>query len=241
MLNSGISGIWSGSPANRGGQLAYDRSSARGQGLDEFVTFKHSTCVTMLKYPLTIAGGGCGEPPSLTLLCLRSLESSLGKGLATLSLQDLPLGLAENIYQYVFDLGSRTAQMEVSRALAPLLSKTVTSLDFTAADLVTSEAEPYSGGSGLGLSPGNGIVGDSALLELANGVGAGLVALDLSGCRLVTNAGVSGVIAKCPHIASLGISGCNRVTDEVRELACVVRRKGCATCVNLIYASICYV
>lgn len=147
----------------------------------------------------------------LSCLCLRSLESSLGKGLASLSLQGLPLGLAEKIYRYVAERGSRMAQMEVSRALAPLLSQTVRCLDFTPAANYETERQTSSGSSGNS----NGAMGNSALLELANGCGTGLVCLDLGGCRLVTNAGVLAVLSRCHKVSSLGLSGLDRVTDEV--------------------------
>lgn len=70
---------------------------------------------------------------TLETLCLRSLESSLGKGLATFDLQDLPLGLAEKIYEFVSSKGSRMAHMEILRALAPVLRQHVNSLDFSGA------------------------------------------------------------------------------------------------------------
>lgn len=76
-------------------------------------------------------GEGKVEMPTLETLCLRSLESSLGKGLATFDLQDLPLGLAEKIYEFVSSKGSRMANMEILRALAPLLRQHVNSLDFS--------------------------------------------------------------------------------------------------------------
>lgn len=73
------------------------------------------------------------EIPTLGILCLRSLESSLGKGLATFDLQDLPLGLAETVYDFVASAGSRMAHMEILRALAPILRQHVNSLDFSRA------------------------------------------------------------------------------------------------------------
>lgn len=137
-----------------------------------------------------------GLIPTLSVLSLRSLESSLGKGLATLSLHELPLGLAEKIYQFVFSNGSRMAQMEISRALAPILSAHVNSLDFN-----SSGAAKF--------------LGDSALCELALGCGPGLVRLDLSACRYVTDAGILGALLRCPAIRSLSLSGCDGITDEV--------------------------
>lgn len=115
----------------------------------------------------------------------------------TLSLQGLPFGLAEKIYKFVFASGSRMAQMEVSRALAPLLSEHVTGLDFSAG--------------------GIGCLGDSALLELAAGCSSGLQRLDISACCLVTNVAVLEVLTRCPSLVSLAVSGCDRVTDEVRR------------------------
>lgn len=73
------------------------------------------------------------EIPTLETLCLRSLESSLGKGLATFDLQDLPLGLAEKIYEFVSSKGSRMAHMELLRAFAPVLRRHIYSLDFSKA------------------------------------------------------------------------------------------------------------
>lgn len=141
------------------------------------------------------------QPETLIDLCLRSILSSLGKGLATLSLQELPLGLAEKIYNFVFLRGSRMAQMEVSRALAPILAEHVDSID---------------------LSKGAKFVGDSALLELANGCESGLLHLDLNACPFVTDTGIVSVLLKCPAIRSLSLSGCHHVTDQVRF---VTRRK----------------
>lgn len=135
--------------------------------------------------------------PTLLFLSLRSVESSLGKGLATFPLCGLPLGLVETIYEFVFSRGSRMAQMEVSKAAAPLLFEHVTSLDFS-----------------LG---GTKIVGDSALLELATGCDSGLVHLNLNACRFVTDAGILGALLRCPAMRSLSLSGCDLITDEVSE------------------------
>lgn len=77
--------------------------------------------------------GKAAEIPTLETFCLRSLESSLGKGLATFDLQDLPLGLAGKIYEFVSSKGSRMAHMELLRALAPVLRQHVNSLDFSKA------------------------------------------------------------------------------------------------------------
>lgn len=83
----------------------------------------------------SIHGGGRieseAEPPALSNLCLRSLESSLGKGLATFDFQDLPLGLGQLIYDFVSSKGSRMAHMELLKALAPVLRRHVYSLDFS--------------------------------------------------------------------------------------------------------------
>lgn len=103
------------------------------------------------------------------------------------------------------------AQMEVSRALAPLLSRTVICLDFTNSE--TEHQSSCSGGSSCGYS--NGFIGESALLELANGCGMGLIHLDLGGCRLVKNAGVLAVLARCQNLSSLGLSGLDGVSDQV--------------------------
>lgn len=140
-------------------------------------------------------GAQTRELPTLASLCLRCLESSLGKGLVTLALQDLPLGLAETIYNYVFNHGSRMAQMEISKALAPLLRDNVIGLD-------CSEEE-------------TGSLGDSALLQLTAGCSTGLKHLDLSGSHLITNDGTVGALARCPSLMVLSLSGCERVTDEV--------------------------
>lgn len=146
----------------------------------------------------SVVDGQCAIT-SLSSLCLHSLESSLGKGLATFSLHELPLGLVENIYEFVFSKGSRMAQMELSRAASSILSEHVNSIDF-------------------GSSGGAKFLGDSALLELANGCDSGLVHLDLSNCHFVTNAGIIGALLKCPAIKSLSLSGCYRITDEVTKV-----------------------
>lgn len=80
---------------------------------------------------------GCGrsesedELPTLGILCLRSLGSSLGKGFVTLDFQGLPLGLGQLIYEFVSSKGSRMAHMEMLKALAPVLRRHVYSLDFS--------------------------------------------------------------------------------------------------------------
>lgn len=74
-----------------------------------------------------------GKVPTLGNLCLSSLESSLGKGVATSQLDDLPFGIAEKIYEFVSTRGSRMARMEILRALAPILRQYVNSLDFSGA------------------------------------------------------------------------------------------------------------
>lgn len=73
------------------------------------------------------------EVSTLCTLCLRSLESSLGKGLATFDFEDLPLGLGQLIYEFVSSRGSRMAHMEMLKALAPVLRRHVYSLDFSKA------------------------------------------------------------------------------------------------------------
>lgn len=153
--------------------------------------------LTLLNHGGTRAGDTtqAPQPPTLSTLCLRSLESSLGRGFGTFSLQGLPLGLVEVIYDFVFTEGSRMAQMEISRALAPLLRNHVTDLDCS--------------------NEGSGSLGDSALLELTLGCAEGLRRLDLSGCHLVTNEVVAGVLGRCPSLVSLCLSGCDRLTDEV--------------------------
>lgn len=178
MLNFGRSDSWIAS------------SRRRGRGRSFGVTVVDSNRFALDSEPQV------GMIPTLSALSLRSLESSLGKGLATFSLHELPLGLAEKIYEFVFLNGSRMAQMELSRALAPILSEHVNSLDFN------SGAAKF--------------LGDSALYELALGCGSGLVRLDLSACRFVTDAGVLGALLRCPAIRSLSLSGCDGVTDEVR-------------------------
>lgn len=86
--------------------------------------------------------------------------------------------------------------MEISKALAPILREHVNSLDFS------SDAGKF--------------LGDSALLEVANGCDSGLLQLDLSTCRFVTDAGILGTLLRCPAIRYLSLSGCDRITDEVR-------------------------
>ncbi|CAM9875042.1 unnamed protein product [Ectocarpus sp. 8 AP-2014] len=132
------------------------------------------------------------EIPTLGILCLRSLESSLGKGLATFDLQDLPLGLAETVYDFVAAAGSRMAHMEILRALAPILRQHVNSLDFSRAK----------------------VVGDSALLELANGCDSSLVQLNLSSCCFITDGALLTTLLKCPDLKDLTLSGCRGITDE---------------------------
>ncbi|CAM9199869.1 unnamed protein product [Ectocarpus sp. 6 AP-2014] len=132
------------------------------------------------------------EIPTLGILCLRSLESSLGKGLATFDLQDLPLGLAETVYDFVASAGSRMAHMEILRALAPILREHVSSLDFSRAK----------------------VVGDSALLELANGCDSSLVQLNLSSCCFITDGALLATLLKCPGLKDLTLSGCRGITDE---------------------------
>ncbi|CAM9492561.1 unnamed protein product [Ectocarpus sp. 4 AP-2014] len=132
------------------------------------------------------------EIPTLGILCLRSLESSLGKGLATFDLQDLPLGLAETVYDFIASAGSRMAHMEILRALAPILRQHVSSLDFSRAK----------------------VVGDSALLELANGCDSSLVQLNLSSCCFITDGALLATLLKCPGLKDLTLSGCRGITDE---------------------------
>lgn len=164
--------------------------------------------------------------PTLLFLSLRSVESSLGKGLATFSLRGLPLGLVETIYEFVFSRGSRMAQMEVSKSLAPLLFEHVMTLDFS-----------------LG---GTKCLGDSALLELATGCDSGLVHLNLNACGFVTDAGILGTILRCPAIRSLSLSGCGLISDEVSggeqmDTGCDVYFKYyCSTC-TVPHHHACYV
>lgn len=108
------------------------RRRARGGSFEEMLSAgdRQSTA--------SIRGGGGSreretEPPMLSTLCLRSLECSLGKGLATLDFQDLPLGLGQLIYEFVSSKGSRMAHMELLKALAPVLQRHVYSLDFSKA------------------------------------------------------------------------------------------------------------
>lgn len=61
------------------------------------------------------------------------------------------------------------------------------------------------------------VVGDSALLELANGCDSALLKLDLSACGFVTDAGILAMLVKCPRLTDLGLSGCGQVSDQ----ACV--------------------
>lgn len=145
--------------------------------------------------------------PTLLCLCLRSLESTLGNGRATFSLQDLPLGLLERIYDFIFSEGSRMAQMEVSRALAGVLSQRVTSLDFGYRRIDSLS------------SRGGRLLGDSALLELASGCNQGLVHLDINACRFVTDAGVLGVLIRCPALRSISMSGCGLISDQVTNVS----------------------
>ncbi|CAM9552557.1 unnamed protein product [Laminaria digitata] len=180
MLNFGRSDSWTASSRRRGRGLSFDVTAVLDSNRFPPDT-EHQVGMIL---PI----------PTLSALCLRSLESSLGKGLATFSLYELPLGLVEKIYEFVCLKGSRMAQMELSRALAPILSEHVNSLDFN------SGAAKF--------------LGDSALCELANGCGSGLVRLDLSACRFVTDAGVLGALLRCPAIRSLSLSGCDGVTDE---------------------------
>lgn len=182
MLNFGRSHSWTASSRRRGRGLSFDVTAVLDSNRFPPDT-EHQVGMIL---PI----------PTLSALCLRSLESSLGKGLATFSLYELPLGLVEKIYEFVCLKGSRMAQMELSRALAPILSEHVNSLDFN------SGAAKF--------------LGDSALCELANGCGSGLVRLDLSACRFVTDAGVLGALLRCPAIRLLSLSGCDGVTDEVR-------------------------
>lgn len=139
------------------------------------------------------------DPPTLSSLCLSRLEASLGKDLDAISLQNIPLGLAETIYKFVFSHGSQMAQMAISRTLAPLLCNAVTSMDCS-----------NEGGENLG---------NSALLELTAGCSSGLKRIDLSGCYLVTDDVISEVLAKCTSLVSLSLSGCTRVTDEVSYIS----------------------
>lgn len=129
---------------------------------------------------------------TLVSLCLASLESSLGKGLATLHLDELPVGLAEQIYDFIFLGGSRMAKMEVSKALAPILQHHVDRFDCSRSR-----------------------IGDSALLQLANGCGSALIHLNLRECPFVADSGILGVMLKCPSIKTLSLSGCNRLSDQV--------------------------
>lgn len=105
------------------------RRRARGGSFEEMLGVGDRQNTT------SIHGGGRSEseaePPALSNLCLRSLESSLGKGLATFDFEDLPLGLGQLIYDFVSSKGSRMAHMELLKALAPVLRQHVYSLDFS--------------------------------------------------------------------------------------------------------------
>ncbi|CAM9297360.1 unnamed protein product [Scytosiphon promiscuus] len=138
------------------------------------------------------SNGDDSKMQTLGNLCLRSLESSLGKGVASFDLEDLPFGIAETIYEFVSKRGSRMARMEILRALAPILRQHVNSLDFSGAK----------------------VVGDSALLELANGCGSSLAKLDLSGCCFVSDHGMLAALLKCPGLVDLTLSGCSGITDQ---------------------------
>ncbi|CAM9352096.1 unnamed protein product [Ascophyllum nodosum] len=159
------------------GWTAHSRWSRRGRSLEE-----------------GSERGGQNEPhaSTLVLLCLTSLESSLGNGLATLSLEELPIVLADQIYNFIFSRGSRMAQMEISKALAPIMRHHINSFDCSRSR-----------------------IGNSALLQLASGCGSGLVHLDLSECLFLGNNGILDLMFKCPSIRTLSLSGCNRVSDQV--------------------------
>eukprot|EP00752_Nemacystus_decipiens_P016190 g14477.t1 len=169
------------------------RHRARGGSFEEMLSAgdRQSTM-------LSIRGGakksdkGETEPSTLSILCLRSLESSLGKGLATFDLQDLPMGLGQLIYDFVSSKGSRMAHMELLKALAPLLRRHVYSLDFSKTK----------------------VLGDSALLMLATGCDSSLLQLDLSSCSFVTDVGLLAALLKCPFLRDLTLSGCAQISDQ---------------------------
>ncbi|CAN0335553.1 unnamed protein product [Hapterophycus canaliculatus] len=60
------------------------------------------------------------------------------------------------------------------------------------------------------------VVGDSALLELANGCDSSLAKLDLSGCSFVSDHGMLAALLKCPGLEDLTLSGCGGITDQAR-------------------------
>lgn len=108
------------------------RRRARGGSFEEMLIAGDRQKCSMMS--IRSRGGGSeseAEVPTLGTLCLRSLESSLGKGLATFDFQDLPLGLSQLIYEFVVAKGSRMAHMETLKALAPVLKRHVCSLDFS--------------------------------------------------------------------------------------------------------------
>lgn len=78
------------------------------------------------------------------------------------------------------------------------------------ADLSTHALDAHA----LGLLYNGQIVGDSALLELANGCSSALLQLDLSSCGFVTDAGLLGMLLKCPGLTDLGLSGCGQISDQ---------------------------
>lgn len=113
--------------------------------------------------------------------------------------------------------------MEITKALAPLLSHMVTKLDCSA---TVDESDQFDRPGAVlqhnsdGRWSRGGAIGESALSELANGCGAGLTSLDLGGCRSISNTGVLRVLSTCPNLLFLGLSGLDRVTDEVRCPLC---------------------
>ena len=174
------------------GWTAHSRWSRRGRSLEE-----------------GSERGGQNEPhaSTLVLLCLTSLESSLGKGLATLSLEELPIVLADQIYNFIFSRGSRMAQMEISKALAPIMRQHINSFDCSRSR-----------------------IGNSALLQLASGCGSCLVHLDLSECLFLGNNGILDLMFKCPSIRTLSLSGCNRVSDQVSHARELLQRISSMCC-----------
>ena len=64
---------------------------------------------------------------------------------------------------------------------------------------------------------GNSLLGDAGLLALTMRGCPTLRVMDLSGCKLVTDAAVAAVAARCSRITDLSLVGCKQLTDVALE------------------------
>ncbi|CAM9295208.1 unnamed protein product [Choristocarpus tenellus] len=142
------------------------------------------------------------EPPSLRTLCLRTLRTSLEKGVCPPpDLARVPLGLCEVIFDFLLSSKPPGGTSNLSlpgkrrflRGFGPHLSDIVATVDLTPV--------------GVALS-------DNALREIAECCSSGLEVLNANGCMGISDEGVRALARSCQSLTRLSLCNCPLLTDE---------------------------